>query len=168
MPFAEKCDHHISITSSKIRPGSRLNIKITFSSYEGYHVQDETVARPPSPGFSRLLFNLKFMVWNHVHITSFTADKIEIRIPSDWSYWYLVTLMWNKPKHTWKILMSKGVGPQFGSGLFRSISGVVWLHLVSSPNELSWHPIFGNPDRIPHSLVWFALDIRWRLTPSNI
>ena len=146
MPFTEKCDNHISITSPKIRSGSRLNIKITFPSYEGYHVQDETwvslywwddisILRcyPLDSAGSSLILNLWCKIMYTLH--HFTAHKIEIRIPPDWSYWYLVTLMWNKPIHTWKRFMSKGVGPQFGSGLFRSISGVVWLHLVSSPNE---------------------------------
>ena len=42
-------------------------------------------------------------------------------------------------------------------------SACVLLHLVSSQNDISWYLIFADRNFTPHLVVWFVLEIRWRL-----
>ena len=39
----------------------------------------------------------------------------------------------------------------------------VLLHKAGSPSELSWHLIIADQNNIPHSVVKFVLEIKWRL-----
>ena len=39
----------------------------------------------------------------------------------------------------------------------------VLLHKASSSNEFSWHLIFADQNNIPHYVVKFVLEIKWRL-----